>query len=196
MKIIVSHVCSSSLFRVSWYVLCSMSWLSEYICTRLPFIAWSIAGVPSSQALLGYLITAPPSVCVPAVLGMLACGFNKKKTKKTNNDWALIAHFARAMPALASSCTFLLARFCSHLVGFCFSDFLVFCQDLWVILVFVHFCFLFFFFSNFWIFSIFEKFSFWLVFVLSAGLDHFMCWCCVCMFSARTSTVVRSLGLP
>jgi len=27
-------------------------------------------------------------------------------------------------------------------------------------------------FANLWIFSIFEKFSFWLVFVLSAGLDH------------------------
>ena len=30
-----------------------------------------IAGVPSSQALPGLLITAPPSVCVPAVLGAL-----------------------------------------------------------------------------------------------------------------------------
>jgi len=30
-----------------------------------------IAGVPSSQVLLGYLITAPPSVCVPAVIGVL-----------------------------------------------------------------------------------------------------------------------------
>jgi len=31
-----------------------------------------IAGVPSSQALLGFLITAPPSVCVPTALGALA----------------------------------------------------------------------------------------------------------------------------
>jgi len=31
-----------------------------------------IAGVPSSQALPGFLITAPPSVCVSAVLGALA----------------------------------------------------------------------------------------------------------------------------
>jgi len=31
-----------------------------------------IAGVPSSQALPGYLMTAPPSVCVPAVIGVLA----------------------------------------------------------------------------------------------------------------------------
>ena len=31
-----------------------------------------IAGVPSSQALPGYLITAPPSVCIPDVHGVLA----------------------------------------------------------------------------------------------------------------------------
>jgi len=31
-----------------------------------------IAGVPSSEALLGYLITAPLSVCVTAVIGVLA----------------------------------------------------------------------------------------------------------------------------
>ena len=40
-----------------------------------------IAGVPSSQALPGYLITAPPCVCVPNVIGALACGFQTKKTK-------------------------------------------------------------------------------------------------------------------
>ena len=38
-------------------------------------------GVPSSQALPGYLITAPPSVCVPAVLGALAVRIEKQKTK-------------------------------------------------------------------------------------------------------------------
>jgi len=38
----------------------------------------SIAGVPSSQALPGFLITAPPSVCVPDVIGALACGFQTK----------------------------------------------------------------------------------------------------------------------
>ena len=45
------------------------------------------------------------------------------------------AHFERARPALASSCTLLLARFCSHFVCFSFSDFLLFWRDLWVILV-------------------------------------------------------------
>ena len=37
-----------------------------FMCPR------SIAGVPSSQALPDFLITAPPSVLVPAVLGALA----------------------------------------------------------------------------------------------------------------------------
>jgi len=40
----------------------------------------SIAGVPKSQALPGILITAPPSVCVPDVIGALAvCIQNQKK---------------------------------------------------------------------------------------------------------------------
>jgi len=38
-----------------------------------------IAGVPTSQALPGYLITAPSSVCVPDVIGALACVFQTKK---------------------------------------------------------------------------------------------------------------------
>jgi len=42
----------------------------------------SIAGVPSSQAHPGFLITAPPFVCVPDVLGALACGFQTKKYNK------------------------------------------------------------------------------------------------------------------
>ena len=49
---------------------------------RLPFIPWSIAGVPSSIALLGLLITAPPCVCVPAVIGTLA-GFKTQKIPRT-----------------------------------------------------------------------------------------------------------------
>jgi len=52
------------------------------MCTRLPFISWSIAGVPSSQALPGYIIT--PSVCVPDVIGALAVwNQREKKGKKT-----------------------------------------------------------------------------------------------------------------
>ena len=63
------------MLRVSSSVFCSMSLLFDYMCMLLPFIPWSIAGVPSSQALPGFLITAPPSVCVPDVIGALACGF-------------------------------------------------------------------------------------------------------------------------
>jgi len=48
---------------------------------RLPFIPWSIAGVPSSQALPGFLLTAPPFMCVPAVIGALAVWIHKKNKK-------------------------------------------------------------------------------------------------------------------
>jgi len=41
-----------------------------------------IAGVPSSQALPGFLITAPPSVCVPAVLGAIAVWIQNQKRKE------------------------------------------------------------------------------------------------------------------
>jgi len=54
---------------------------------RLPFSPWSIAGVPSSQAFLGFLITSPPSVCVPAVIGALAVWIqNPQKNKKLQNN--------------------------------------------------------------------------------------------------------------
>jgi len=58
-----------------------MSFLFDYMCTRLPFISWSIAAVPSSQALPGYLITAPPSVCVPVVSANCVDSTTKKKTE-------------------------------------------------------------------------------------------------------------------
>jgi len=40
-----------------------------------------IAGVPSRQALPGFLITAPSSVCVPAVIGVLAVWIQNQKEK-------------------------------------------------------------------------------------------------------------------
>jgi len=40
-----------------------------------------IAGVPSSQALPGYLITAPPSVCNPDIIGVLAVWIQNQKIK-------------------------------------------------------------------------------------------------------------------
>jgi len=80
---IVPRVCSSSMLRVSLCVFCSMSLEIDYMCMRLPFIPWSIAGVPSSQALLGFLITAPPSLCIPAVIGALAVWIHNQK----KNSW-------------------------------------------------------------------------------------------------------------
>jgi len=50
-----------------------MHFTTTFMCPR------SIAGVPSSQALPGFLITAPPSVCVSDEIGALACGFQTKK---------------------------------------------------------------------------------------------------------------------
>ena len=45
-----------------------------------------IAGVSSSQALPGYLITAPPSVCVPDVIGVRAVWIQNQK--KENLDYS------------------------------------------------------------------------------------------------------------
>ena len=44
---------------------------------RLPVIPWSIAGVPSSHP--DFLITASPSVCVPAVLDALDVWIQNQK---------------------------------------------------------------------------------------------------------------------
>ena len=59
-----------------------MSLLFDYMCIRLPCISYSIAGVPSIQALPGFLITAPPPVLVPAVPGALAVWTQKPQNKK------------------------------------------------------------------------------------------------------------------
>jgi len=64
------------------YKICSISLVFDCMCVRLPFSSCSIAGVPSSQALPGYLITVPPSMCVPAVIGALAMWIQNKKTTK------------------------------------------------------------------------------------------------------------------
>jgi len=38
-----------------------------------------IAGVPSSQVLPGFRITAPPTVCIPDVIGVLAVWIQRQK---------------------------------------------------------------------------------------------------------------------
>jgi hypothetical protein len=53
---------------------CIYAYTNVYFKTKIMkqnFKIILIAGVPSSQALPGYLITVPPSVCVPAVIGVL-----------------------------------------------------------------------------------------------------------------------------
>jgi len=70
--IAVSGVCCLSLLRVYACVSRPNSILFVYMYVRMPSSPGSIAAVPSSQALPGYLITASPSVCVPDVIGPVA----------------------------------------------------------------------------------------------------------------------------
>ena len=46
--------------------------------------------VPSSQALLGFLITASPSVCVPTVLDTLVVWIQKPEEKKERKKKAVV----------------------------------------------------------------------------------------------------------
>jgi len=72
------------------YNVCSFSLLLNYMCMRLPFSPWFIAGVPSSQALPDFLITAPASVWVPAVLSALAVWIQNPKKKWGLTTFAVI----------------------------------------------------------------------------------------------------------
>jgi len=76
----VLHPCC--VFLDVYYVL-QLFCLSTSICVCNSF---SIAGVPLSQALPGFLITAPPSVCVPAVLGALAVWIQNQKNINTSKQ--------------------------------------------------------------------------------------------------------------
>jgi len=55
-------------------VSCSISILFLYMYVRMPSSPGSIAGVPSSQALPSYLITAPPSMYAFAIYSVVHCG--------------------------------------------------------------------------------------------------------------------------
>jgi len=79
--IIVPRVCSSSMFRVSWCVFCSISLLFDYMCMRLPFILWSIAGVSSSQALPGFPYYCA-SICACSCCTWCARCMDSKREKK------------------------------------------------------------------------------------------------------------------
>ena len=45
------------------------------------FAIYSMVHCGSAFELPGFLITTPPSVCVPDVIGALACGFQKQNKK-------------------------------------------------------------------------------------------------------------------
>jgi len=68
---------------------CISAYVNVYFKTTIikqNIIIILIAGVPSSQALLGYLITAPPSVCVPDVLGVVAVWIQNQTKKGKKKD--------------------------------------------------------------------------------------------------------------
>jgi len=82
-----------------WYESCTESSLllsgtnHDYLVqtTSVVIMIILLAGVPSSQALPGFLIHAPPSVCVPAVLVALAVWIQNQK----NNLCAFLMQLAR-----------------------------------------------------------------------------------------------------
>jgi len=62
------------------------------------------AGVPSSQALLGFLITAPPSVCVSAVLGALTVWIQKNKKRRAHQTHIEVASLVSLVCRLVLPC--------------------------------------------------------------------------------------------
>ena len=54
------------------------------------------AGVPSSQTLPGFLITAPPPVCVSAVLGALAVWIQNQKKNLCMPQHTVVPHLMQA----------------------------------------------------------------------------------------------------
>jgi len=93
----ISLVCSSSMLRVFLCALCFMSLLFEYMCMHLPFISWPIAGVPSSQALPGYLAFEPgycTSICMHSWYNWRAsCVDSKPKKNISAGCWAWIIKY-------------------------------------------------------------------------------------------------------
>jgi len=72
-------------FKATFHILNTLP-TYKYIHFKITFMCpRSITGVPSSQALPGYLITAPPSECVPDVIGALAV--KNQNQKKIKIDW-------------------------------------------------------------------------------------------------------------
>ena len=77
---VIVHVCFV-LFIVCLYT-CVWEFLLQNNNHKSKLKIILIAGVPSSQALPGFLITAPPSVCVPDVIGVLVVWIQQQKKQK------------------------------------------------------------------------------------------------------------------
>ena len=73
------HVCFFLLYFVCISAFAHVYFKTTIIKQNIKIIL--IAGLPSSQALPGFLITAPPSVVVPAVLGTQAVWIPNQKKK-------------------------------------------------------------------------------------------------------------------
>ena len=89
--IAVLVVCCPFMLHVYGCVFCSISLLSVYMCVRMPLSSRSIAGVPSSQALPGYLITAH-HLCAFLLYLRASCvaAWQEQKTKIgriNKDDW-------------------------------------------------------------------------------------------------------------
>ena len=93
---------------------CSIFLLFDYMCMRLPLSPWSIAEVPSSQALPNFPITAPPSVCVPAVIGALTVWIQTPKKKSLVCDVQTRCVFMDVCFVLCLFCLFTRVKFKVH----------------------------------------------------------------------------------
>ena len=60
----------------------SISILFVYVYVRMPSSPGSIAGVPSIQALPGFHIAAPESMCVSDAIGALTVWIQNQKKKR------------------------------------------------------------------------------------------------------------------
>ena len=96
---------------------CSISILLVYMYVRMPSSPGSTAGVPSSQALPGFLITAPPSVCVPDVISALAVWIQNQKKSKT--ELSMQNQFLLRVCAVPTCCVFVDVCFAIPLLFVC-----------------------------------------------------------------------------
>jgi len=78
-----------------------------------------IAGVPSSQALPGFLSTAPPSVCVPAALVALTVWIQNQKKKLHRRDLTGTPILSHTTPLHATTLHYALTSSTRHVSKLC-----------------------------------------------------------------------------